>query len=53
MTGALAMHDNLLRELLHHHCGYEVSPYLYACVLHSLLCMRFPNLLELLYEVML
>ena len=26
MTGALAMHDQLLRELLHHHCGYEVIP---------------------------
>ena len=25
MTSALAMHDHLLRLLLHQHCGYEVS----------------------------
>lgn len=24
MTSALAMHDHLLRQLLHQHCGYEV-----------------------------
>ena len=27
MTSALAMHDNLLRALLHQHCGYEVSAF--------------------------
>lgn len=26
MTSALAMHDHLLRALLHQHCGYEVTP---------------------------
>ena len=65
MTGALAMHDHLLRELLNHHCGYEVSPYC-VCFLHSLLCMspcycykrlgqciRFANLVEMLYGVIL
>ena len=25
MTSALAMHDHLLRALLHQHCGYEAS----------------------------
>ena len=25
MTSALAMHDHLLRLLLHQHCGYEVN----------------------------
>lgn len=25
MTSALAMHDHLLRLLLHQHCGYEVK----------------------------
>ena len=31
MTSALAMHDHLLRLLLHQHCGYEVSmPFLWS-----------------------
>ena len=34
MTGALAMHDHLLRELLHHHCGYEVNQSPCVCSAH-------------------
>lgn len=36
MTSALAMHDHLLRQLLHQHCGYEVRvDMLCACATHS------------------